>query len=338
MLSIRSFKRIFFAIGIIFFIFVVGVAGFIIIEDYSFLDALYMTTITVSTVGFKEVEELSPGGQTFTIILIIFSFGVFAYTVSAITSFFVTGKFKDQLKILRMRNRINDLENHVIICGYGRVGSMACEHLKDHKQEFIIIEQNEGKCEELKEREIPFVNGNAVEDDSLREAKVDKARSLITTLPDDAQNLFVVVTARELNENLQIVSRASVEPTVRKLKSAGADNVIMPDRVGGGQMASMVTNPDVFDFVNRISVQGGANVNLEELSFDELPENLRNKTIGELEVRKKFGVNIVGLKTSEGEFILNPGPDDKITKDSKIFVIGQPEQIQKMNQELGVGY
>jgi voltage-gated potassium channel len=333
-LAIESFKRIFFAIGIILFIIVGGVSGYMIIEDYSFLDALYMTVITISTVGYKEVAELSPKGQVFTIFLIIFSFGVFAYTVSAVTSFVVTGKFKDQLKVFRMKNRVNKLENHVIVCGYGLVGNMACEHLKKHNQEFIIIENDEEKCEELKENEILFVHGNAIEDSALKEARVEKARALISTLPDDAQNLFVVVTARELKSDLQIVSRASVDSTVHKLKIAGANNVIMPDKVGGGQMAAMVTSPDVF--VSQISIQGGALVNLEELTFDEFPENLQGKSLAELDIRKKFGVNVVGLKTAEGEFVLNPGPEDKFTQDTKLFVLGKPDQISNLNKELGI--
>ncbi|MFZ6052716.1 potassium channel family protein [Halocola ammonii] len=336
MLSTESFKRIYLALGIIFIILVGGITGYMLIEGFSFLDSLYMTVITVSTVGYKEVGDLSPSGQVFTIFLIVFSFGVFAYTVSAVTSFFVTGKFQDQLKILKMKNRIDDLNDHVIVCGYGRVGRMACNHLQKHNYEFIVIDESEETCEELKEDGILHLHGNAVEDETLEKAHVKKASALISALPDDAENLFVVVTARELNGTIQIVSRASVDTTEKKLIIGGANNVIMPDKVGGGQMASMVTSPDVFDFVNQISVAGEGNVNLEEIACKDLPDEMKDKTLRELDIRKRFGVNIIGLKSEDGEFVLNPGPDDRLTKHAKIFVLGQRQQIDDLNKELGL--
>ncbi len=306
----------------------VGVSGFILIEDYSLSEAFYMTIITVSTVGFNEVRPLSPEGRVFTAFLIIFSFSTFVYAITSISNYILDGEYKAYFKDLRVNKKVNKIANHTIICGYGRNGKQAALELKAHHRKYIIIEQNKDLIEELREQhDIPFVEGDATYEKYLEKAGIKTAKSLITTLPKDADNLFVVLTAREMNPNLLIISRASNDNSDKKLRRAGADNVIMPDKIGGAHMASLVIKPDVIEFVDHIMGQGEDSINLEEISFENLPEELKNKSIKELGIRDKSGANIVGFRTPAGEYIINPSPETIIMPQAKIFVLGTLEQI-----------
>ncbi len=174
------------------------------------------------------------------------------------------------------------------------------------------------------------VQGDSTQDEVLLRAGILKAKALITTLPVDADNLFIVLSARSLNPKLTIISRASEENTDKKLKIAGADNVIMPDKIGGAHMASLVMQPDVMEFVDIITGQGGDNIRLEEITFENLSQKYRNKTIKELEIGSKSGANIIGFKTSNSEYVINPSADTKIIPDAKLFVLGTTEQIKKL--------
>ena len=168
------------------------------------------------------------------------------------------------------------------------------------------------------------------------QAGIKKASAVVTTLPKDADNLYVVLTVREMNVTAKVISRASQMASIKKLKIGGADNVIMPDSVGGAHMASLVVTPDVVEFLDHISVQGSAEINLEEISFSELPKDFQHRTIGELNARQLTGCNIIGFKTAEGEYVINPAPDTEVIPNSKLFVLGNPEQIHRLNTVLGV--
>lgn len=298
---------------------------------FSFLDALYMTINTIGTVGFREVHPLTQTGQIFTIFLIITGFGTFAFAISSLTSYVLTGEFREYYRITKNLNAIEELSGHTIICGYGRNGRQAAHVLKKHGRRFVVIEQKKEVIDTLKHKHSELVlEGDATQDDILGKAGIARASSLITTLPIDADNLFIVLSARTLNPNLIIISRASDDNSDKKLKIAGANNVIMPDKIGGAHMASLVLKPDVIEFIDHITGQGGPDINLEEILFDNLPIPLRNKTIRDLEIRNKSGANIVGFKKGNGEFVINPDPDTQLIPDGKLFVLGTPEQIQKL--------
>ncbi len=305
-----------------------GVAGFILIEDYTLPEAIYMTVITVSTVGFNEVRPLSQEGRLFTAILIIFSFSTFVYAVTSISNYILDGEYKIYFKDLRINKTVSKLSNHTIICGYGRNGKQAVQELRAHNRKFVVIEQDKELIEILREaHDIPFVEGDATQEKYLEKAGIDCAKALITTLPNDADNLFVVLTAREMNSDLLIISRASKDNSDKKLRRAGADNVIMPDKIGGAHMASLVIKPDVIEFMDYVMGQGTSSINLEEITFENLPDELKNKSIRELGIRDKSGANIVGFRTPEGEYIINPSPDTIIMPQAKIFVLGTLAQI-----------
>lgn len=313
----------------------IGTVGYMTIEGFSFMNAVYMTVITVATVGYGEVQTLSEAGRIFTIFLIMTSFGTFAYAVSSITRLVTDGEINRFIKYRRVKKTIGELEGHVIICGYGRNGRQAAHVLKKHDKRFVVIDNNDKITNSITHKFSDLVlTGNATSDEMLHAAGILKCSALITTLPTDADNLFIVLTARFLNPKITIISRASDDGSDTKLKIAGANNVIMPDRVGGAHMASLVMKPDVMEFIDKITAQGGENINLEEITFDSLTDSLKSKTLKELEVRNKSGANIIGFKTAEGEFVVNPSADTIVIPNSKIFVLGTFEQIKKMKSIL----
>lgn len=307
-----------------------------ITEGWTLLDSFYMTIQTISTVGFNEVHHLSDAGKLFTSLLIISSFGTFAYAVTAITSYVVGGEYKQYFEDFKSLKAVEKMENHTIVCGYGRVGKQAAHDLRFYKKSFVVVERSTEITDDPQYKEIPFIKGDSTDDQVLILANIKSATSLITALPKDADNLFVVLSARELNPKLKIISRASSYSSMRKLRIAGADNVIMPDTVGGAHMASLVVTPDMMEFMDLIKVSGKAAVNLEEITFQDLPQAYKNLTIGELEEYTKSGCNVIGFRTDDGEYTINPENDTKITPNSKMFVLGNPEQIEKLNAVLGI--
>lgn len=316
-------------------ILLIGVSGYSLLEDMNFLDALYMTIITVATVGYREVKTLSDEGKIFTIFLIITSFGIFAYAISSITQFIIEGEFNQFFKNKKKVDEIAKLHNHVIICGFGRNGRQAAQVLKNHGQRFVIIEKDNNITDNITHKYKHLVlNGDASNDDTLIKAGIKRSKALITTLPNDADNLFIVLSARHLNPNIYIISRASEENSYEKLKIAGADKVIMPDKVGGAHMGTLVMKPDTVELIEMISSQGLNDVSLEEILFTDLPSSLHHKTLKELELRHKCGANIIGFKTPDGQYIINPSPDTAIIPNSKIFVLGTKEQIKKLKHLL----
>lgn len=327
--------KIYFPIILLAVVVLIGVIGFIMIEHYDLLNAFYMTIITVATVGYGEVEPLSDPGKIFAIFLIILSFGTFAYAVSSITKYITDGEFKVYFKNKKVNSAIGKLENHVIICGYGRNGRQAAHVLKNHNQRFVVIESKKAIVTQMNHKYKDLIlEGDSTQDETLIRAGIERARALITTLPVDADNLFIVLSARSLNSKLTIISRASDDNSDKKLKTAGADNVIMPDKIGGAHMASLVMKPDVIEFVDFITGQGGDNIKLEEITFDNLREEFHNKTIRDLEIRNKSGANIIGFKTSKAEYVINPSPDTMIIPDAKLFVLGTTDQIFKLKELL----
>jgi len=336
-MKLRSFfSRIYLAIFFIFLIFLVGIFGFHWIEDYAFIDAFYMTVITVSTVGFTEVHPLSETGRLFTSLLIIFSISIYAYAISVLTSYFLDGELKLFLKDYKVFKKINKLSGHTIICGYGRNGKEAVRKLQAHNKDFVVIEFNPERITELKEQEILVAEGDATLDSTLDKANIQSAEALITTLPKDADNVFIVLSAREQNDDLIIISRASESKSDSKLKKAGANNVIMPDKVGGSHMASLVITPDVVEFLDNISVEGTGDVNLEELTVNDFPEHDVVRTLRDLEARYKTGCTVIGYRTTIGDYVVNPCPDTVLEPNSKLFVLGKREQIISLNELLNL--
>jgi voltage-gated potassium channel len=313
---------------------VIGVTGFILISNDSLIDSLYMTIITMSTVGFGTLHELNQTEKLFTIILIILSIGVYGYSVTALTEYLANNHFFQLLKYKKMQQKIQKLKNHTVVCGYGRNGRQAVVKLKEFNMPCIVIEKDKELLVELERNNILYIEGDATGEEVLEKAALQNAKSLITALPSDADNLFVVLSARQINKKFIIISRASNESSCKKLMIAGATNIIMPDKIGGEHMASLVVTPDLIEFVDKLTITEEGSTNLEEIVINDLPAEFLNKTILDLDLRNISGCTVIGFKTSENEYIINPEANTVLTPNSNLIVLGRPSQIQKLRQIL----
>ena len=319
------------AVMLLILVLIIGVFGFKIISDFSWLDAVYMTVITVTTVGFGEVQPLDQESKLFTIILILTSVVIVGYALKIITEYIISKNDINELKQKKMQKKIDALSDHVIICGYGRNGKQAANKLATHHRDFVVIEKDEQVTQKHKDTSTLFILGNANEDEVLVRAGINRACCLISALPIDSENVFVVLSARQMNPDIRIISRASQETTYSKLKLAGANNVILPDRIGGDHMASLVVVPDLLEFVDNLSIIGNQSINIEEVAVEQLYDTSKQKTILELDLRKKTGCNVIGYKDENGNYHINPEADQKLVPGSKVIVLGRTEQIQTLN-------
>ena len=319
------------AVVLLILVLIIGVFGFKIISDFSWLDAVYMTVITITTVGFGEVQPLDQESKLFTIILILTSVIIVGYALKIITEYIISKNDINELKQKKMQKKIDALSDHVIICGYGRNGKQAANKLATHHRDFVVIEKDEQVTQKHKDTSTLFILGNANEDEGLVRAGINRACCLISALPNDSENVFVVLSARQMNPDIRIISRASQETTYSKLKLAGANNVVLPDRIGGDHMASLVVVPDLLEFVDNLSIIGNQSINIEEVAVEQLYDTSKQKTILELDLRKKTGCNVIGYKDENGNYHINPEADQKLVPGSKVIVLGRPEQIQTLN-------
>ena len=324
-------SKIIIAIILLVVLLFIGIFGFRFLSDFTWIDAIYMTVITITTVGFGEVHPLDDFSKIFTVFLILTSVIIVGYALTIITEYILSKNNFEELKQKRMQKKIDGLSNHIIICGYGRNGKQAAKKLLAYKKSFVVIEKDKDIMEKYQSELIPFVLGNANEDETLYLAGIDRANTLISALPNDADNLFVVLSSRQINSNMRIISRASEETSYKKLKLAGANNVILPDRIGGDHMASLVVVPDLIEFIDKLSVVGETNINIEEVKVESLYNVSNIKTIRDLDLRKKTGCTVIGYKDPKGDYIVNPEAEIKLVPNSTVIVLGRAEQIQTLN-------
>lgn len=317
-------------------IIIIGTIGYMFLENYTLVQALYMTTLAITTVGYGEPKPLSANGQLFTIILLIFSWSTLAFALARITQFVISGEINQYIKSRKMMKDILKIQNHVIICGFGRNGKQAALTLKSHNVPFVVIEKDEEKIKEFIEEnyDVLYIVGDATMDEALVKASISKARALITALPADADNVFIVLSARSFGPHMQIISRASDANSFAKLKKAGADNVILPDKIGGTHMATLVSKPDVIEFIDFVSGEEGESINMESISYDYLPPEIKDKSLDEVMSWRKTGVTCIGIKNKEGKFFINPAGDTIIKSGMKVIVLGEHTQIQNMKNNL----
>ncbi|PQJ31934.1 potassium channel protein [Nonlabens arenilitoris] len=320
------------AITLLITILLIGVLGFKFVQGLSWVDAIYMTVITISTVGYREVELPNDQTKIFIVLLLLFSVVIVGYAVSVITEYLISRSSLKDMRAKRKQKHIDAMENHIIVCGYGRNGRQAVEKLIDYHREFIIIEKSQEVIDDCGLDSNLFLRGNANEDEVLIKAGIERASTLITALPDDADNLFTVLSARQLNKSLKIISRASEETSYKKLKLAGADNVILPDKIGGEHMASLIVSPDLIEFWDNLSYGGDEGVNLEQVSFEQMFDDNGDCSIIDLNLRQKTGCTIIGYKSPDGNYTVNPDPKMMLTAGSKIIVVGNTQQILNLQK------
>ncbi len=298
-----------------------GTVGYMIIAQYNFLEALYMTIITVASVGFQEVKPLDEAGRIFTIILIVLNLGLFTYFITLLSRYFFDLVFIKKYKTFKMENSIQKLQDHVIICGFGRNGKECAQVLHDNKIQFVVLEEKIEDYSDIDFKVTHFLKGDATKDEALLEAGIKNAKALITALPVDADNLFVVLSAKQLNPDLKIISRASQDSSVSKLKIAGASNVIMPDKIGGAHMATLVILPDVVELLSLLATKTNDSFKIKELIVQ------KNTSLADLDLWNKTNCTILGIKDDDNSYTVNPPASYHINPGQKMIIMGSEEQL-----------
>jgi voltage-gated potassium channel len=307
----------------------VGASGYHWLEGMSVVDSLYMTVITVSTVGFGEVRQLSPYGRMFTIGLILGGGGIAAYSVSVTAEFFMSGEWSKFLEIRRRSRMRSKLSNHIIICGFGRVGRRVAEELTQEGAPFIVVDSDPDRVASAEAHGYICMLGNAANERTLKDAGIDSSRALVATVNSDAENVFIVLTARSLSADLQIIARANYEDSEPKMIRAGANRTIVPYTISGKRMVTMLMRPSVADFLDEVAHVGGLELLLEQVKV-EANSPLANKTIAEANLRKKLGVTILACRHTDGKFDTHPGPQTLIDPNGLLLVLGTREQLRDL--------
>ena len=305
-----------------------GVTGYVLVEDYNLVDAVYMTVITLSTVGFNEVEPLTSSGKIFATVYILFNIGIFAYIVSTITTYLFEGELHKIFKNIINIREVKKLKDHVIVCGFGRHGSRACAELAKNHTPYVVIEKDTHLIESFKSKDLSAIIGDATLDDALIEAGIERARALITTLPHDADNVFITLTAKELNPAVKVISRASDRVSEKKLVRAGANRVVLPDMLGGTHMAHLITKPYVIEFLEILNGMGEQQLKLEDYTFDQLREQYQYKSLEELDINNRTGATVVGIKSEGKGFTFGPTSDTVLRERDVIILLGSEESLK----------
>lgn len=305
-----------------------GVAGFMLIEGWEFVDSLYMVVITLSTVGFTEVHPLSSEGRLFTVGLILSGVGAFAYLVGSFSQLMIEGRLQLFLEKRRMQKMINKLSGHFIVCGYGRIGKIVANEIHREGHPVVVVEKDPAIVEELEASGLLFVAGDATDDNTLLSAGLLKASSLITALTSDAANVYVTLTARQLNPQLTIIARADSETHIPRLERAGADRVVLPNLIGGRRMAQSVLRPTVTNLLE-IAARSNLDLQMEELRVGPAA-SVAGKDLKSAGIRPRLNIIIMAIKKHNDEMIFNPGPDTVIESGDTLVTVGKPDHLQQL--------
>lgn len=314
-------------------IFIYGFLIYYVGEGWTALESFYQVVITLSTVGFHEVHPISEKGQILTSILILLGVGNFAYLVGSFSQVLVDGTIQEAINKKRLRKMLAKKENHFIICGFGRIGSVVTLEILKEGHQVVVIEQDPKIIERLKLQGIDHIQGDATLEKNLILANIQKAKALITTLNDEAKNVYVVLTARQLAPEIPIISRADHETTIPKLKLAGATKVMTPHIIGGIRMAQTVLKPNVTDFVDLAMQDASLDLQMEELVVsDNSP--LVGKELMHSEIRPKYNLIIIAIKKKSGEMVFNPGPKTVLEQGDTLIAVGSKENLRKVEEVL----
>lgn len=306
-----------------------GTIGYMLIEGWSAFEALYMTIITLATVGFREIHSLSFEGRVFTILLIVFGVGTIAYTIGTLIQFMVEGQLRAVLGRKKVEKKISRLKSHYIVCGYGRIGRLICRDFNSKPVPFVVVEQDLEICSILDDAGIPYIHGDATLDEVLLRAGILKAKGLITAVTSDSANVFITLTARGLNPEMFILARASEESAELKLQRAGANKVISPYIIGASRMANAILRPSVVDFIDIAT--GGENLELQIEEIRIAPDSvLAGQTLVDSSVRKDLGIIIVGINKGDDAPVFNPAPETLLEAGDVLITLGKPPEIKNL--------
>ncbi len=326
-------KRLKISIVILLFTIVSGIAGYCIIEDMTLFESLYMTIITISSVGFMEVKPLSVQGRALTMFIIILGITNGAYALGTFIRMFVEGELRKTFGRKKMEKNIESLTGHYIICGYGRIGSLISRELRENGKKFVVIENDPAALDKLEKDGYYFIRSDAVDEDSLIKAGILKAKAIVTAVRSDSDNVFITLTAKGLNPDIFILSRASDEKNEVKLKRAGASSVVSPYLMGGKRMAQLLISPTVVDFIDIAVSKGTLGLRMDEVKISPRSD-LIGKNLIESNLRKNFGVIIVLIKKFNGDMIFNPSPTEVLESKDVLVILGKEENMKKMSSVL----
>ena len=331
--AVRSFYRQLMIVSSLYLLLLtLGSAGYALIEGWPWTDSLYMTVITISTVGFGEIRPLSPLGRVFTGAMIVLGVSTTAYTFSTVANFIVAGEVRNLLWRRRMQNRIGKLTGHFIVCGFGRVGEQVVNELLVNNVRLVVIELLTTLRPELENLGVIPVEGNATEDAILIQAGIERASGICCCLPNDSDNVYVALTVRELNPNLTIISRSNTHESERKLQIAGVDHVINPYVTSGRRMARQLIHPNILEFMDVVMHRGEVDILIEDIGVSER-STLRDQTIANTEIRRRIGANILAVRRPDGEIFMNPTVEFALRAGDTLIALGTPEQLDLLASE-----
>ncbi len=322
------------AVGLLLLVIAGGTAGYMVIEGWSAWDSLYMTVITVTTVGYREVHVLSPAGEGFTIVLLIGGVGTALYTFTLLATVVVEGGLHLRLEQRRIRRMIDRLEDHFIVCGYGRIGSVIAEEFRREGTPFVVVERDPERVHAVIAAGMLAVEADASREEVLRRLGIDRARGLIAAVGTDAENVYAILTARVLAPNLFIVARAETDDAQRKLLRAGASRVLSPYQIGAVQMAQTALRPAVVDFVQLATSSGNLDLAMEQIKIAS-GSALADRSLVDVNLRQRFSVIVVGIQRSGAHMEFNPSADAVMRPGDDLVVLGRPANLKDLEQAAG---
>ena len=325
------FRHLLIAIIVSIILIFAGMTGYRLIEGWSFLDALYMTVITITTVGYGEIHQLSKAGRIFTVVLIISSFGVMGYIVASIGQTIIAGQIRQVLGRRKLEKKVKRLKNHYILCGYGRIGSFIARQFALEDVPFVVIEKDTDRIKLAEEDGFPYVGGDASDDDVLINAGVEKAKCLVAATGSDADNLYITLSTRSLNPTIYILSRSGDEGVERKMISAGANRVVSPYLMGAARMVNAVLRPAIVEFVDLVVDRKHLELQLEEVTVKN-NARFEGKPLRESGIRRELGLIVIAIKKASGDMLFNPSSETLIEKGDVLIVLGEKKHLGMLEQ------
>ena len=324
-------KKLRIAIMALISIFIIGTFGFYLIEGWSLTESLYTTVITLSTVGYGDFYPETTGGRLFTVILVIFGVDTMLYTIGLLTETMVDARFRSLMGRGKLEKMIKKLNRHYIICGCGRIGYLICKELSQEKIDFVVIDDNPEIIQKIHDEGFIYYKGDATQDKILIAAGIKRARGIICALPSDAQNLYVILTAKELNPDIYVLSRSEEIESEHRLLRAGADRVISPYVLGGMRMAMAISRPAMLDFIEITTRRQSLELRMEEIDIGE-GSPVIGKSLEESEIRQRYGLIIVAVKKDSGQMMFNPVASYVISKADKLIALGEDKNVSLFAQ------
>jgi voltage-gated potassium channel len=326
-------RHLIFSLSILILIIAAGTIGYMMIEGWPFVDALYMTVITISTVGFKEVNQVGEGGRIFTMVLVFSGVGFTLYVAAAVVQFMVEGRIRIIMGRRRLNKKIDRLKNHYIVCGYGRIGRVLCRHLKRANIDVAVIEKDSGQIPVMDEDGVLYIVGEATDENSLIKAGIERAKAVIAALATDTDNVFLVLTARQLVPELLIMARASQETAKIKLRAAGANYVESPYEMGAVSMAHRIIRPTVTSFLDLAFAHKRKDIQMEEIPVSNASE-LVNVQLKDSGIRQNYNLIIIAIKKADGNMLFNPSFEAVIAPNDTVIAVGEVDNLQKLEWAL----